>query len=139
MDREAYSRVLRRLSALERRVSALYRTGKVAEVQLEPYRVRVDLGPDEAGGPVLTDLLPVLRPCAGDVRWWSPLAVGERVAVLSPGGEDTSAFVLPALASEDFAEIGTDAPELRITLGTSSFLMTPTEILLEADHIGLND
>lgn len=95
-------RLLRRLSALERRVSALFRTGKVAEVQLAPYRVRVDLGPDGEGEPVLTDLLPVAVARAGEVRTWSPLTVGERVEVLSPGGEDAAVFVRPSLISEDF-------------------------------------
>ena len=104
MDREGMVHLLRRLAALERRVSALFRTGKVAEVQLSPYRVRVDIGPDDEGGPVLTDLLPVAVERAGEVRTWSPLTVGERVEVLSPGGEDASAFVRPALISEDFGQ-----------------------------------
>lgn len=106
MDREGLSRLMRRLSALERRVHAVVRTGRVFEVQDAPYRVRVDVGPDDAGAPVVTDFLPVLVPRAGDVRTWTPCTVGERVCVLSPGGEDTAAFVLPALVSGEF-----DAPE----------------------------
>ena len=102
MDREGQVTLLRRLAALERRVNALFRTGKVAAVQLSPYRARVDIGPDEAGRPVLTDLLPVATLRAGEVRTWTPLTVGERVSVLSPGGEDASAFVWSALTSEDF-------------------------------------
>ena len=109
MDAMAYADVMRRLAALERRVNAVYRTGKVAGVQLLPYRVRVDLGPDEAGAPVVTDLLPVLVPRAGEVGDWTPLTVGERVAVLAPGGEDTAAFVLPGLMSEDFDAVGREA------------------------------
>ena len=102
MDGEAYALILRRLAALERRLSAVFRTGKVAEVQLNPYRVRADIGPDEDGAPVVTDFLPVMVPRSGEVRAWSSLNVGERVAVLSPGGEDVSAFVLPALISAEF-------------------------------------
>ena len=109
MDGEAYSAVLRRLSALERRVSALFRTGRVAEVQLAPYRARVDIGPDDAGAPVVTDPLPVLVPRSGEVGEWDPLTVGERVAVLSPGGEDASAFVLPALVSVEFGPVSDTA------------------------------
>ena len=108
MDRDAYALMLRRLSALERRVSAVFRTGQVATVQLSPYRVRVDVGPDDAGEPVITDLLPVLVPRSGEVRAWSPLTVSERVSVLSPGGEDVSAFVLPGLVGGDF-EAASDA------------------------------
>ena len=111
MDGKAYGLILRRLSALERRVSAVFRTGKVAEVQLSPYRVRVDIGPDEDGEPVLTDLLPVVVPRSGEVRTWSPLTVGERTAVLSPGGEDASAFVWPALVSAEFDAVSGAAGE----------------------------
>ena len=108
MDRDAYALILRRLAALERRVSAVFRTGQVAEVRLSPYRAAVDVGPDDAGEPVVTDPLPVLVPRSGEVRTWSPLTVGERVSVLSSGGEDASAFVLPGLVSEDF-EAASDA------------------------------
>ena len=109
MDREGLSRLMRRVSALERRVHALCRTGRVTEVQVDPYRVRVDIGPDDDGAPVVTDRLPVLVPRAGAVRAWTPCTVGERVVVLSPGGEDTAAFVLPALHSDDFEAPATDA------------------------------
>ena len=119
MDAQAYGSILSRLAALERRLKAVYRTGKVAEIQLRPYRVRVDIGPGTDGGPVLTDLLPVFVPRAGHVRVWTPLTKEERVAVLSPGGEDTVAFVLPALFSMDF-----EAPET--TPRRSSSASTPT-------------
>lgn len=111
MDTEAYSNVLQRLSALERRVNTLLRPGKVAAVQASPYRVRVDVGPDDDGSPMLTDPLPVLVPRAGDVRAWSPLTVGERALVLTPGGWDYAAFVLPSLVSVDFPAASTDLAE----------------------------
>lgn len=96
---DPYGEILRRLAALERRMSAVYRTGRVAAVETDPYRVRVDLG--TPGDPVVTPPLPVFVGRAGAVRVWSPLTVGERVAVLSPGGEDAVAHVLPGLISED--------------------------------------
>lgn len=83
-------------------MNALYRTGQVVSVSHDPYRVEVDIGPDEDGRPVVTGPLPVLVPRAGDVRAWSPLTPGERVAVLSPGGEDTVLHALPALVSADY-------------------------------------
>lgn len=112
MDREGLSRLMRRISALERRVHALFRTGRVAAVGVDPYRVRVDIGPDDDGAPVVTDWLPVLVPRAGAVRAWTPCTVGERVAVLSPGGEDAATFVLPALHSDDFEAPSTDANQV---------------------------
>ena len=109
MDVDAYSRLLRRVSALERRLAALFRTGRVARVQLAPYRVAVDVGPDTEGAPVVTDLLPVAVPRAGETRDWTPLTLGERVSVISPGGEDVSAFVWPAHSSDDFPAAGDSA------------------------------
>ena len=95
--------VLRRLSALERRMSRLIQIGRVHAVQDRPYRVQVDLSAAMAGmvgrdgTPLLTGWLHVLIPRAGSMIWWSPLSVGEGVLVVSPGGDDVS-VVLPALA-----------------------------------------
>ena len=102
MDSQAYRDVLLRLSALERRVNALFRVGVVDSVTLDPYRAVLDIGPDEDGNPVLTDPLPVFAPAAGKVRIWTPVTKGERCGLLSPGGEDFSAFILPALYSGAF-------------------------------------
>ena len=127
MDGALYSDVLLRLSALERRVNAVFRLGKAAEVTLDPYRARVDIGPDEDGGPVLTDPLPVFALAAGDIRVWTPIKEGERCAVLSPGGEDFSAFVLQGLYSADFAAPSSDAARCVIAVGTQGVRLTMTE------------
>lgn len=139
MDSDAYRDVLLRLSALERRVNAIFRIGVAREVTLDPYRVRLDIGPGEDGGQVLTDPLPVLVPAAGDIRIWSPVAVGERCALLSPGGEDFSAFVLPGLYSSEFAPPSTEGARCVIAVGRSTMTMTDSDILLASPHIGLND
>ncbi len=139
MDEGSYQEVLLRLSALERRVNALFRVGVAAEVTLDPYRVRLDIGPGEDGEEVLTDPLPVLVPAAGGIRIWSPVAVGERCAMLSPGGEDFSAFVLPALYSDAFAPPSAAGARFMASVGRSSIVMTDADILLSAPHIGLND
>ncbi len=119
MDEGSYQEVLLRLSALERRVNALFRVGVAAEVTLDPYRVRLDIGPGEDGEEVLTDPLPVLVPAAGGIRIWSPVAVGERCAMLSPGGEDFSAFVLPALYSDAFGAPDATARAMTIVSPTT--------------------
>ena len=166
MDREGLSTLLRRVSALERRVHAMVRTGRVHGVQGDSYRVRADIGPDDDGAPVVTDWLPVLVPRSGEARIWTPCTVGERVCVLSPGGEDTAAFVLPALMSAAFGAPSADPAvelasyralgdadtevarvqvtrsgggRLELAVGSSTIVMTPTEILLDADHVGIND
>lgn len=139
MDRQAYRDVLLRLSALERRVNALFRLGVAAEVTLDPYRVRLNIGPGDDGRPVLTDPVPVFVMAAGAVRVWSPVAVGELCALFSPGGEDFSAFAMPALYGARFAPPDQGASRCVIAVGGSSLRMTPTDILLDSPHIGLND
>lgn len=139
MDERAYRDVLLRLSALERRVNALFRVGVVAEVTLDPYRVRLNIGPGDNGRPVLTDPVPVFVMAAGDVRVWSPVAVGELCALFSPGGEDFSAFAMPALYGQRFAAPDKGAARCLIAVGRSTLMMTDSEILLDSPHIGLND
>ena len=99
MPAELLNQVLRRLSAVERRVSSIVRLGRVAGVRHRPYRVQVDIGPQDA--PVLTDWLSVVVPRAGaGMQIVSPLSVGEGVLVVAPGGDDV-AYVLPAIARGD--------------------------------------
>ena len=146
MDGEAYTLILRRLAALERRVSAVFRTGQVAAVKLSPYRVRVDVGPDGEGEPVITDLLPVMVRRSGEVRDWSPLTKGERVSVLAPGGEDTAAFVLPGLISMDFDAVSDvagdevrrwDALEVPGTEVGRTHTMRRADVASSSHHIAL--
>ena len=139
MDSQAYRDVLLRLSALERRMNAVFRIGVAAEVTLEPYRVRLNVGPDQDGRPVLTDPLPVLVMAAGAARVWSPVAVGEVCVMLSPGGEDFSAFALPGLYSNSVAPPSDEGERIVMAVGRSSFVMTDSDILLDSPHVGLND
>ena len=122
MDSEACRDILLRLSALERRVNAVFRIGYVDSVTLDPYRAVLDIGPGEDGEAVLTDPHPVFAPAAGHVRIWSPVAVGERCGLLSPGGEDFSAFILPGLYSEAFAPPGNTADPVIAVPGTITLL-----------------
>ena len=102
MSSQILNHVLRRLSALEHRVRTLMRTGKVAEVRADPYRVRVEVARDDDDAPVLTDWLPVCVPRAGDTRTWSPLTVGERCLVWCPGGDEFAGVVGMSLFSDQF-------------------------------------
>ena len=97
MTQTVLAQILRRLDSLERQQAALIRIGAVAEVQSRPYRVRVNIGTEEA--PVVTGPLHVIVPRAGSSMIdFSPLEVGEGVLVLAPGGSDQVMFALPSLA-----------------------------------------
>lgn len=81
---------------LYRLLCNLIRVGVVTEVNHRARRCRV------ASGELLTDWLPWLTHRAGKTRtWWAP-SEGEQVLLLSVGGELTTAFVLPAIYSDEF-------------------------------------
>jgi len=81
---------------LARAVRDLIRTGVVSEIDTELALCRVQTGE------LVTDWLHWLTPRAGGARtWWAP-SIGEQVLILSLGGELDTAFVLPAIYSDDF-------------------------------------
>ena len=96
------AQILRRLSALERRVAAVVRVGCVAAVRSEPdYRVRVNVNTEAE--PVTTGWVPVVIPRAGPgpggSLTHSPLSVGEGVLLVSPGGSNEVSFAVGSLPS----------------------------------------
>ena len=87
---------LETISELARAVRDLIRTGVVVEVKYAPPRCRVQLGGNTS------DWLQWLTCRAGGARtWWAP-SIGEEVVLLALGGELDTAFVLPAINSDDF-------------------------------------
>lgn len=87
----------------------LIRTGVIIETDLDAGRCRV-----QTGG-IVTDWLQWLTARAGRSRtWWAP-SVGEQVLILAVGGELDTAFVLPAIFSDDFPAPSTSADAFHIT------------------------
>ncbi|RFS88207.1 phage baseplate assembly protein V [Serratia marcescens] len=84
------------LSELTRAVRDLIRIGIIVDVDTGRVRCRVQLGGNTS------DWLQWLTYRAGGARtWWAP-SIGEQVVVLALGGELDTAFVLPAINSDDF-------------------------------------
>ncbi|MGU3447592.1 phage baseplate assembly protein V [Enterobacteriaceae bacterium C34A] len=84
------------LQEILRLLRNLIRTGVIIETDLAEGRCRV-----QTGG-IVTDWLQWLTARAGRSRtWWAP-SVGEQVLILAIGGELDTAFVLPAIFSDDF-------------------------------------
>ena len=102
-----------RLVELARRLSNVVRPGTVAELRLDPPRVRVRYA-DNDDGPVLTDWRPWIAARAGDDAEWWPPQLGEQVVLLSPSGDLAQAFVLPAVYSDAHAAPSADA-DRRVT------------------------
>lgn len=83
------------LAEMYRLLLNLVRTGVVTEVDAENWQCRVQTGE------LQTTWLNWLTMRAGRSRtWWRP-SVGEQVVLLSIGGDLTTAFVLPAIYSND--------------------------------------
>nr|WP_314523522.1 phage baseplate assembly protein V [uncultured Lelliottia sp.] len=87
----------------------LIRSGVIVETDLDVGRCRV-----QTGG-IVTDWLQWLTARAGCSRtWWAP-SVGEQVLILAIGGELDTAFVLPAIFSDDFPAPSASADAFHIT------------------------
>ena len=96
------------LQDIARAIRNLIRTGIVTEVNLRDGLCRV-----QTGG-IKTTWLNWMTSRAGRSRvWWAP-SVGEQVMVLAIGGELDTAFVLPAIFSDDFPAPSSSADALRI-------------------------
>lgn len=86
----------------------MIRTGVIVETDLNAGRCRV-----KTGG-IYTDWLQWLTHRAGRSRtWWAP-SVGEQVLILAIGGELDTAFVLPAIFSDDHPAPSASADAWRV-------------------------
>jgi phage baseplate assembly protein V len=87
----------------ERRGADVVKFGTVSEADYAGARVRVTIGDeDDDDGHLVTGWLPMAGGRAGGDRDWHPLETGERVMVLSEGGELQNGIVMPAgLYSDD--------------------------------------
>ncbi|WP_336996552.1 phage baseplate assembly protein V [Leclercia sp. UBA7405] len=96
------------LQELARTLRNMIRTGVIVETDLDAGRCRV-----QTGG-IQTDWLQWLTQRAGRSRtWWAP-SVGEQVIILAVGGELDTAFVLPAIFSDDYPAPSASADALHI-------------------------
>ncbi|HGY3717797.1 TPA: phage baseplate assembly protein V [Citrobacter gillenii] len=83
------------ITEIYRLLNNLIRTGTVLEVDTVRWLCRVQTGE------LQTTWLNWLTTRAGNARtWWKP-SVGEQVLLLSIGGDLTTAFVLPAIYSDE--------------------------------------
>ncbi|MFD0709943.1 phage baseplate assembly protein V [Photorhabdus akhurstii] len=96
------------LAELHRLLTNIIRVGLVTDIDLVGHRCRV-----QTGG-LKTDWLCWLTLRAGRSRnWWAP-SIGEQVLLLSVGGELTTAFVLPAVYSDQFPAPSVSADAVHI-------------------------
>jgi phage baseplate assembly protein V len=82
------------LAELARLIENLVRLGTVAEVQVQPPRVRVKTGT------LTTAWLPWLALRAGSSKEWDPPTIGEQTVLLSPSGVLAQGIALVGLFSD---------------------------------------
>ena len=82
------------LAELARLIENLVRLGTVADVQVEPPRVRVK------SGNVTSSWVPWLALRAGSSKEWDPPTIGEQAVLLSPSGLLTQGVALVGLFSD---------------------------------------
>lgn len=80
-------------SEVVRKLANLIRLGKISEIDGDKVRVQI--------GRVKTGWLPIIS-MAGESICWTPISIGEQVAVFSPYGESAQAFVLRSIHYNDF-------------------------------------
>ncbi len=97
------------ITEILRLLNNMIRTGTILEVNLPDGLCRVQTGE------LQTTWLNWLTPRAGRSRtWWAP-SVGEQVLLLSIGGDLTTAFVLPAIYSDEHPAPSASADAFHIT------------------------
>jgi phage baseplate assembly protein V len=116
----------------ERRLTGIVRLGQVVEVDTVTARARVSLG-----GEAESAWLPWAAARAGVVSEWSPLAVGEQVVVVSPGGESNQGVIVGSLFSAANGAPSSDGGAYRIEIGGSSLTMTAESIIFESNGSSL--
>lgn len=111
----------------DRRLHGLVRIGKITEVDPAAGRARVHLGGDAQSA-----WLPWLAGRAGAIAEWAPLAVGEQVMVLAPGGDASQAAIIGSLFGGSNAAPSSDGAAWRLEMGGSSIEMTADAVTITA-------
>ncbi|RJT32036.1 phage baseplate assembly protein V [Rahnella woolbedingensis] len=94
----------------------LIRIGTVAEVDLDAGTCRVNTGGN------VTDWLHWLTSRAGRSRsWWAP-SIGEQVLLFCLGGELDTAFVMPAVFSDEFPSPSASADAVHVTFADGAVI-----------------
>ena len=111
-----------RVAELERRMAGTLRHGTVAEVDAGAQRVRLDLGPSDAGGRLLSPWVPYSQ-LAGAMRAHIPPTEGQQFTVAAPGGEWEQAVALPLTFSDHIPSPGSAPDENVVTFADARFTL----------------
>lgn len=110
--RSAFSR----LQELERRAAGSMVPGKVTEVNAAEAWVRIEIGKDADGNPVLSGKVPY-KQTAGALKLHNPPSVGQTMAIRSDSGDIEQGIAEPYHWSDDNAATSTDGEAHKLTFG----------------------
>ncbi|WP_187967856.1 phage baseplate assembly protein V [Aquibium microcysteis] len=127
----ALMRLIDRIEALERkaarldaRVNNVVREGRIVEVDNAKGTVRVDAHGIETG------YVPMMQQ-AGEVNEWTPMAVGQRVVLISPSGDVSRSFAMPGGYTDEVSQPHDKGAEKRITIGSAVLTFTGDGLTIE--------
>jgi phage baseplate assembly protein gpV len=124
-----------RVTDLERRVSGLLRHGRVAEVDMDLFRVRLDLGPAHgAGGRFLSPWVPYAQH-AGALRVHTPPEVGQQFTLISPTGDFQQAVALPLHWSSSVPSPSDRKDENVLSYGGVRIEVRSGEVVFRVDEV----
>lgn len=129
----AIEALIRRIEQLERtsqrlatRLNSMVREGVVEEVDATKGVARVD-----AHG-IKTKMIPWMQQ-AGAINEWTPLSVGQRVTIISPGGDIGRAFILPGGYTEQTPQPHDESAQKRVVIGDCALTQSAGGLVL---HVG---
>jgi phage baseplate assembly protein gpV len=125
-------RLLNRIALLEKivnrqeaRLNNMFREATVKSADYSKGLAIVD-----AHG-VETKEVPWMEP-AGDIVEWTPLSAGQRVMLVSPGGQVGRAFIIPGGYTDSVQQPHDKGAEKRIKIGGSQVTISASGFLFEA-------
>ncbi|EUB97303.1 baseplate assembly protein V [Rhizobium sp. CF080] len=128
-----FRRLLDRIELLERtlqrvqtRQNSMFREGVVTSVDAENYTAIVD-----AHG-IESKPVPWLQQ-AGEINEWTPPSKGQRVVLVSPGGDMGKAFILPGGFTDEVKQPHDKGAEKRVKIGGCVLTQSASGLILEVD------
>lgn len=128
-----FRRLLDRIELLERtlqrqqvRMNNMFREGEVKSVDPEKYTAIVEAhGVESKPSPWLQQ--------AGDINEWTPLSKGQRVVLVSPGGDVGRSFIIPGGFTDQVPQPHDKEAEKRVKIGNAVITHSASGFVLEVD------
>lgn len=138
MSEQLITRFLEKIQVLERvvarqevRINNMFREGTVKEVDYAKGVAIVD-----AHG-VESKEVPWMEP-AGDIVEWTPPSIGQRVMLVSPGGQPGRGFLIPGGFTDSVPQPHNVGAEKRIKIGGAQLTFSGSTLLVEIGGSTLN-